>query len=631
MNIRWRLAALTVQLVLLGGIAYNVTGEIVSAAPWFFAGLLAVVVNPQLLEPWYARPQDVIVNSVLALGLFATTSKVITGPGWIALVVFLVLVGISALLALVLGAGREEGTGVALARSAHSISRIGSAAVIYSAVFWLSVIELYPSFGNEFWTLGTGWAVIMLIGAINWQTVWAAATRAPLPCVPDGMVGPSVLRLSATSLPAPGALVRVKSRDAEAEGIMITRIQRAADAWGEVFIAEGDCRSLVRAPALTIEDTGDREHDIVGAVDAGSTDRTLRFVTPAPLRIGQVVSVAQGESEVLYQISFAEVDRSDVRGGSRLIVRARANQLGQYDPQTGRIDRHQWVPEPGKAVRRPGPVALPSTIPETWVQIGKVLGTEIPVYMDLAALTEGHLTILGMTRMGKTSFAAQIANALGRLFSVMILDQTGEYVRKRGFSAFSEGMEDSAGTSVFEPKPGDLPAKRALDCLNWLVEKASNEYKDGEPHKRVVILEEAHQFVPEPAGLGFQAPGRDEAYKFGLLMMQIRKYGLSVILISQRTAVVAKSALSQCENLIAFKSVDQTGLDYLEALMGDEARSLLPTLQQGQALAFGPAMSLDSPVVIDVLPPGRIVLRTAVDQEDEIGPPNESVEADELA
>src|SRR5690606_2060465 len=114
-------------------------------------------------------------------------------------------------------------------------------------------------------------------------------------------------------------------REAEAEGIVITRIQRAADAWGEVFIAEGDCRSLVRAPALTIEDAGDREHDIVGAVDAGSTDRTLRFVTPAPLRIGQVVSVAQGESEVLYQISFAEVDRSDVRGGSHLIVRARAN------------------------------------------------------------------------------------------------------------------------------------------------------------------------------------------------------------------------------------------------------------------------------------------------------------------
>jgi hypothetical protein len=83
-------------------------------------------------------------------------------------------------------------------------------------------------------------------------------------------------------------------------------------------------------------------------------------------------------------------------------------------------------------------------------------------------------------------------------------------------------------------------------------------------------------------------------------MMQVRKYGISIILLSQRTAVVAKSALSQCENVIAFKSVDQTGLDYLEAMMGPEARALLPNLRQGQALVFGPAFSTDTPVVIEV-------------------------------
>ena len=83
-------------------------------------------------------------------------------------------------------------------------------------------------------------------------------------------------------------------------------------------------------------------------------------------------------------------------------------------------------------------------------------------------------------------------------------------------------------------------------------------------------------------------------------MMQVRKYGISVVLISQRTAVVGKSALSQCENLVAFKSVDQTGLDYLEAILGDSARNLLPSLQQGQAIVFGPAASVDAPATIEV-------------------------------
>ena len=83
-------------------------------------------------------------------------------------------------------------------------------------------------------------------------------------------------------------------------------------------------------------------------------------------------------------------------------------------------------------------------------------------------------------------------------------------------------------------------------------------------------------------------------------VMQVRKYGLTLILVSQRTAVVAKTALSQCENVIAFKSVDQTGLDYLEAVLGSHARDMLPTLQQGEALVCGPAVSSDSPVAIKV-------------------------------
>ena len=139
--------------------------------------------------------------------------------------------------------------------------------------------------------------------------------------------------------------------------------------------------------------------------------------------------------------------------------------------------------------------------------------------------------------------------------------------------------------------------------MHQLVERAMVEYKNGSVRSRVLILDEAHQFIPEPAGLGFNAPGRDSAYKFGVLMMQVRKFGLTVVLVSQRTAVVGKSALSQCENLIAFKSVDQTGLDYLEAVLGENARLLLPALAHAQALVFGPAASTDAPVAVQIASP----------------------------
>lgn len=159
---------------------------------------------------------------------------------------------------------------------------------------------------------------------------------------------------------------------------------------------------------------------------------------------------------------------------------------------------------------------------------------------------------------------------------------------------------DTPGLAVYEPAAGKVPADRALEFLQFLLKRATEEYKAGNPFPRTIIIDEAHQFVPEPAGLGFNAPGRESSFTIGLLMMQIRKYGISIFLISQRTAVVAKSALSQCENLIAFRSVDQTGLDYLEAVAGTDVRSLLPQLKQGEALVFGPAITSESPVAISI-------------------------------
>ena len=154
--------------------------------------------------------------------------------------------------------------------------------------------------------------------------------------------------------------------------------------------------------------------------------------------------------------------------------------------------------------------------------------------------------------------------------------------------------------SVLEPTPGRVAADEAYLFLSRLVDKAMAEYRERRTRSRVLIIDEAHQFIPEPAGLGFNAPGRDSAYTFGVLMMQVRKFGIAIVLVSQRTAVVGKTALSQCENLIAFKSVDQTGLDYLEAVLGENARLLLPALAQAQAFVFGPATSTDVPVVVQV-------------------------------
>jgi hypothetical protein len=604
-SIRWRLAVLGTQLLILGAVATYVTGAPVSAETWYFAGLLAVVINPQLLEPWYPRPQDVIVNVIIGLVLYFTSTKSVAAPGWDLLLVFMSLVGFAALFSLVVGAGREEGRSVGPARAARTISTIGSATAIYSAIFWLSAVEYRPDWSTDLWALGGAWAGLMIIGHINWQSIWAAVARAPTPGVPQGVIGPSILLVSGQGLPVTGTPVEVKSGRLSGQGWIMTRIQRARDTWAEVFLpTSGIAEELVQRASVEIQIQRDGDRRVVGAVGQGSTDRTLDFVAARPLKIGEVVTVSEGDKQILYQLIHAEVDRSNVRGGSHLSVRAKAAQVGEFVQETQRITRHQWVPAPGASVRQHvEPVPEDLLAPENAFLLGHVIATKVPVYVNLEELCKGHLVILGMTRMGKTSLAIQLARALATERTVGILDQTGEYQGRRGLPPFREEFDRTASLSVIEPEPGQVAAERALACLKWFVNRAVAEYKEDEPCRRVLVLEEAHQFVPEPAGLGFGAPGRDQAYEFGTLMMQIRKYGLAITLISQRTAVVAKSALSQCENIIAFKSVDQTGLDYLGALMGADARVLLPGLMQGQALVFGPAMSCDGPVAIQVVRP----------------------------
>ena len=78
---------------------------------------------------------------------------------------------------------------------------------------------------------------------------------------------------------------------------------------------------------------------------------------------------------------------------------------------------------------------------------------------------------------------------------------------------------------------------------------------------------------------------------------------LALLLASQRTAVVSKTALSHCENIASFGNVEHTGLDYRETLAGPQVGQLGP--RQGEAVASGPPFSADNPVVITVFESGE--------------------------
>jgi hypothetical protein len=402
-------------------------------------------------------------------------------------------------------------------------------------------------------------------------------------------------------------MVEVSGGGDTAHGTVLTRVRRHEDVWAAIHIDDSAAiERLLVAPTLTITPGHDTRGPVLGMVEPTSNHLSLVFSPTRPMRVGDVVAVECEGGSVLYQVSRADVGDVHVKGGGHLTVQARAAQLGLLDLSTMRLARHRWVPSPGAPVTT-APLPPPLEPAPGRFLLGHLIGTQIPIFLDLNILCEGHLAILGMTRMGKTTLATRLAQSLCPDRPVIVMDQTGEYRSKNGWPAYDPVKHDSTSTvSVFEPAAGKPVPDEGLVHLKYFANKGYQEYKAGTPLSRVLLVDEAHQFVPEPALLGFGAPGRDAAVAFGMYAMQIRKYGLVLVLISQRTAVVAKTALSQCENLIAFKSVDQTGLDYLEGLLGTQARDVLPTLGQGEAYVSGPAISSDYPVVISIAHDGIV-------------------------
>lgn len=616
MNIRQRLTVVGVQIALIASATQIQEGRPYSSDPLFLA-LVGLSVTPMLEEPRFRTPTALFAGAVEALLLVLIVDKQRAPVGWIVLAGVLLIALATASLALVLGAGRIKGRFVPLGRAANQMSKVLTARVVLSLVFGMQFIETRVAAGTldgRFWWPLATWLSVLGVSRIPWVRMFQELVRKSPTAQCRGMVGPSRLLLSSPDdIPALGEWVTLRARNVTVDGVVVSRIVRPDDVWGEIHVVDSrKCEALVGGEAVTIDRAAQPGQPLHGTVDVGSTEATLRFRTTGPLTVGQVVRVpiGEGKPDVLYQINAALVEEATVKDGSHLVVRATANQIGFFETTTARLVRHRWVPSPGAPVfGDSGEQPDLSRVPKTWMHLGDVIGTRIPVFLDLAMAADGHLAILGMTRMGKSTLALRVAQALSSSRRVVVLDQTGEYATRMKVAKYvDENDWQSDGLCVCEPKPGKMPMPTfALDFLRGVMNAAFKEYQDAGgkiTRSRTVLIDEAHQFVPEPTSLQYDSrdvdTGRNSAYQIGVLVMQVRKYGLSMVLVSQRTAVVAKSALSQCENLIAFRSVDHTGIDYLEAIAGDGVRTLVPNLGHAEALVFGPAITAENPVAISL-------------------------------
>jgi DNA helicase HerA-like ATPase len=117
----------------------------------------------------------------------------------------------------------------------------------------------------------------------------------------------------------------------------------------------------------------------------------------------------------------------------------------------------------------------------------------------------------------------------------------------------------------------------------------------------ILILEEAHTFAPARA----ETPAEQRAVtSVRQIAQEGRKFGIGLVLISQRPSRLDETSLSQCNSFVIMRMVNPADQNFVrrvvESLGEDEAR-LLPDLDVGEALLSGQLVRF--PTLVRIKPP----------------------------
>ena len=138
-------------------------------------------------------------------------------------------------------------------------------------------------------------------------------------------------------------------------------------------------------------------------------------------------------------------------------------------------------------------------------------------------------------------------------------------------------------------------------------------------HRRkpiVLVCDEAHMYLPDKEG---NNPVEQRAVEnFEKIAKEGRKYGVALLVVSQRPSDVSTTILSQCNNIISLRLTNANDQATVKRLMPESLEGLmdtLPILDVGEALVVGDAVLLPSRIRIH--PPKEKPLSATIDFWDE--------------
>lgn len=133
---------------------------------------------------------------------------------------------------------------------------------------------------------------------------------------------------------------------------------------------------------------------------------------------------------------------------------------------------------------------------------------------------------------------------------------------------------------------------KRLRCKKNKSEKINNDIPI------LLVYEEAHKYIPNIDLLKY----RSSKKSIERIAKEGRKYGVTLLLASQRPSEISETIFSQCNNFISMRLTNPADQNYVKKLLPDTLGSLIDKMtsfKQGEALIVGESIVLPSIVQID--------------------------------
>lgn len=111
----------------------------------------------------------------------------------------------------------------------------------------------------------------------------------------------------------------------------------------------------------------------------------------------------------------------------------------------------------------------------------------------------------------------------------------------------------------------------------------------------MIVCEEAHNYIPQRDDVAY----RSSRKSLERIAKEGRKYGLSLMVVSQRPSEVSETIFAQCNNFLALRLTNNADQSYVKRLFPDNSSGItdiLPNLAPGECVIVGDAVLLPAVV-----------------------------------